>query len=200
MELEEMKALWEEMSIKLDKQIDLSEQMILDTTQARLEKKVNVFWNSQILAFIVAYSIIGILIFKFHKLDTWLELTSAISWITYLAFMPFYSSLSIVPLKDIDIGKMSYKENLSLFLKTRRRVLRAQGISLALNPLLFIGATILIVSLFLETDISILANGISISILVAVLLVSMGAIYWAYKKSNAYLSSLQEFIKEPEDM
>lgn len=196
-----MKTIWEEMSIKLDKQIELSEQLVLDATQARLEKKVNVFWNSQILVFLFAYSVIGLLIFSLHKLDTWIELTSAILWITYLAIMPFYSSGAFRSLKNIDIRKMSYKENLSLFFKSRRRVLWTQKISLALNPFLFIGATVLIVSLFLETDISVLvSNSISVSILVITLLVTMCALYFLYKKSNAYLSSLQEFIRESDDM
>jgi hypothetical protein len=201
MELDEMKTLWEEMSIKLDKQIELSERMILDVTQARLEKKVNIFWNSQILVFLVAYVITGTLIFSLHKLDTWLELASAIFWITYLAIMPFYSSGAITPLKNIDIGKMTYKENLSLFFKSRRRVLRSQQISLVLNPFLFIGATILIVRLFLETDILIVvSNSVSVLILAVTLFVTMVALYLAYKKSNAYLSSLQQFISESRDM
>lgn len=199
MELDEMKTLWGEMSVKLDRQIDLSEKVIREMTQARLDKKVNAFWNSHILAFVFATVVIGTLLINLRKLDNWLELTSAFVWIVYLAIMPFVSLGSFRPLKNIDVGKLSYKENLSLFFKSKRRVWITQKISLILNPFLFIGAIVLNAKLFLKVDISLMiGSSLTLSILVISFLASTAAMWYIYRNGNAYLSSLQEFIRESE--
>lgn len=197
MEINEMKNLWKDMSEKLDKQIELSEQVLLESTKEQYTRRVNIFWNAQIIGFVVAYGILIFLAFNFYKLDSWQELTSAILWCAYLGIMPFYSIAGMKTLKNINIGKMSFKECLEAFTSGKERTLRAQKISLILNPILFVAAVILIPILVLNIDSSTLVgNPLIIAIITIVLLGTMVATHWVYKKNNIHLESLREFMRE----
>ena len=100
-------------------------------------------------------------------------------------------------MKNIDIGKMSFKECLEAFTIGKKRTLRAQKISLILNPILFVAAIILIPILVLNIESSTLfGNPLTITILTIVLLGAMVATHWVYKKNNIHLESLKEFMRE----
>ncbi|MDW7691057.1 hypothetical protein R9C00_20110 [Flammeovirgaceae bacterium SG7u.111] len=136
MELDEMKALWENMGKEMEKQKVLTHKLIVDMTkekyQNRLQKIIRIEGAGTIICIIYA----GVILFNFGKLEAWyLEALGIFSILVFL-LLPYFSLKTIVNLKKLDIGIATYKQLLSQFAIRRKRFFYVQKMGVVLGFLL----------------------------------------------------------------
>ena len=138
MELEEMKTLWEEMSLKVEKQQIVTDQLIMEMTQQKYKNKFSKLFMYEASGAVICYIMALFMILNMNKLDTWYLLICGIFSVGFLAILPFFSLRSLNRIKHLGISDYSYKETLVRFAKSKKRVLLLQRLGLYLSPLFFL--------------------------------------------------------------
>lgn len=147
MELEEMQALWDEMSEKVDKQKVLTDKVIIKMTQERYRNKISKISKYESIGAIICFmAAIGILI-NLSKLDTWYLLVSGLFTTAYLILIPVLVLRSIFRLKSVDILTNNLKQTIIDFTKRRKHFLFMQQVGIYLNFLLMFVSLPVIVKL-----------------------------------------------------
>ncbi len=136
MELEEMKALWETMSERVEKLEVLNKQRIMEMTQLKYRNKFSKLRLYESTGAVVCYIIGFAILLNFEKLDTWYLMACGIFCVLFLWVMPVFTLGSIKRLTKLDLSSFSYKELLTRFEKEKRRTLVIQRISIALGIIL----------------------------------------------------------------
>jgi len=126
MELEEMKTLWEEMSLKINKQQLVTNQLIMEITQRKYTKKFSKLFIYESIGTVICIIMAFFILFNIEKLDTWYLLMSGIFVISILLFLPFFTLQSLTKIKHLNMAKYNYKETLVRFEKSKKRLLLLQ--------------------------------------------------------------------------
>ncbi|WP_103068173.1 hypothetical protein [Aquimarina sediminis] len=121
MELEEMQAVWSQMSNQIEKQKKLTDKMIIMMTQDQYRKKINKIAYPEIIGAIICYGTAILIITNFYKLDNWYTLLSGIITTCILLILPVLSLKSIHKMHKIDIATNNYKETLIAYNKGKKR-------------------------------------------------------------------------------
>ena len=138
MELEEMKTLWEEMSLKVEKQQLVTDQLIMEMTQQKYRNKFSKLFMYEASGAVVCYIMAIFMLFNMDKLDTWYLLACGILCVGFLAILPFFSLRSLNRIKRLEISNYSYKETLVRFAKSKKKMLLLQRLGLYISPLFFL--------------------------------------------------------------
>jgi len=197
MELEEMKKLWDDMNQKPLRQTGFLHHNISDMTQLKYNEKANQFKVGEILGLLVAYTLAGIILYKFNILDTWYLSICGIFVVMYLLVMPLYTITGIKRMKEIDLAKSSYKEVMEHFYFVKNRLRKAEKISLMASPFLFIAAIVVLTKMAIDIDFFTLP--FQLPILLLIVLSFIGAILfniWAFKKRGKQLQSVKQLLEE----
>ena len=133
MELEDMQAAWSQMSQQLEKQQQLTDDIIMKMTKQRYQNNWSKIATTEKIGFVVCYAIIIAILFNFHKLDTFiLQLSGGLS-ILILGILPILSLKIIKDLQRINIVENSYKETLEAYVKNKKRFINFQKISISMS-------------------------------------------------------------------
>lgn len=138
MELEEMKTLWEEMSVKLASQQQLTEGLVLKMTQTRHREKVNKILIAEKIAAVICAIQLIYLAMNFHKLDTWYFIVCGLFTGITLLIMATLSLRITAKLGTIDILKNTYKESLLEYSKRKIKFIAFQKLNFFLGFLLML--------------------------------------------------------------
>src|SRR5450432_1125248 len=95
MQLEEMKSLWSEMSMELEKQKKLTGSLIVKMTQADYRNKINRILIPEAIGSLICFAEILFILIKFQKLDTWYLLVCGVISVLILFLMPVLSIKAI---------------------------------------------------------------------------------------------------------
>lgn len=136
MELEEMKTLWNEMSLEIEKQKSLTDKIIIDMTQKRYTNKFNTVLIYESIGAVVCFAIAFFLIANLGKLDTWYLLTFGIFTISFLLVLPILVLRSINRIKRLNITTNSYKETIVGFARAKKELLTTQRIGIYMSFIL----------------------------------------------------------------
>ena len=138
MNVEDIQAVWSEMSKELEKQKKLTHEIIMQMTQQRYRNQLQKIANYEGLGAVLCF-IIGIgMLANLNKLDTWYELICGIFTVLFLLVYPFLSLGTIRAMKRINIYEGKYADTLKAFLKARNNFLLVQRIGIGLGFLLMI--------------------------------------------------------------
>lgn len=134
MNIEELQAVWQEMSSELEKQKKLTHQIIMQMTQERYRSKLQKIANIEGTGAIVCFLAGTYVVFNFNTLDTWYLQFCGIFTIAFLFLLPVLVMRSIFAMRKIDIRAGKHAETLARFTKARNQFLFLQriGIGLAL--------------------------------------------------------------------
>lgn len=197
MELEEMKNLWEDMSQKLDNQKILTDKLVIEMTLLKYDNKTNILKYKEFFGLVVAYIMIGIIIYSFQSLDTWYLKTSGIVMIIILGMLPLYSIDWVKRLKKIDLVKSSYKEILEQFYKTQKRIKQIESTGLIISPFLFVVSSVFFSKVMGNEDLFKL--NMSWALITCIVLIFIGTIYFiiiSNKKKRKQLQFIEQLLKE----
>ena len=133
MELNEMKVLWDQMSKQMEQKELLNETMIHEITQQRYNKKFSHIFKWEGMGALVCFAMTLYILFRFGQLDTWyLSLFGVLSLII-LVSLPSYTLFTLTKLRNLDVGKRSYKDTLLTFRKRKNQFLQAQRLGIYLS-------------------------------------------------------------------
>ena len=138
MNVEDIQAIWSEMSEELEKQKKLTHEIIMQMTQQRyksqLQKIANYEGAGAVLCFIIGIGLLA----NLNKLDTWYEMICGVFTVVFLLVYPFLSLGSIRAMKRINITEGKYTDTLKAFTKARNNFLLIQRIGIGLGFVLII--------------------------------------------------------------
>ncbi|WP_299317113.1 hypothetical protein [uncultured Maribacter sp.] len=199
MELEELQSAWTQMSDELNHQKKLTNQIILDMTKQKYQNKFTTITKYETIGAVVCFAIALFVLINFGKLDTWYLQICGVLTLSFLIVLPVMVLTTLKKIKNIDILKGSYKENLKFYLKTKNRLLRLQqiGIGVGFVGLLFI---VPVTSKIISNKNVFLTNLKTEQYVVftITLIVMVFFCRWAYKGYVKVTQSAQELIQELE--
>ena len=145
MELEELKNIWQQMSLQIEQQKKLNDKMIMDMTKIKFKNKISTIFQYEAIGSIICFIALITLLWNIQIFDTWpLQICAALS-IMILAGIPILSLASVYRMQNINFTTHTYKGTLIEFTRKRSQFLMAQRWGIALSGILLF--TILPVSL-----------------------------------------------------
>jgi hypothetical protein len=138
MQLEQMKSLWEEMSIEMDKQKALTDSIVLKMTRSGYRNKINKILIPELLGTLISVAGIVFILINFQKLSTWYLVVCAVTAVFLSCALPILSLKAITKMRSINISKINYKESLLAYSKGRIQFVKVQKLSLYLQAILLL--------------------------------------------------------------
>ena len=138
MNIEELQSTWQEMSLELEKQKKLTHEMIMQMTQIRYKNQLQKIAKYEGFGAIVCFAAALIILMNFGKLDTWYLQICGLFTLSFLLVLPVLVLRSIRNMKQIDIARGTYAENLIAFYKALDRFLFIQRMGIGLGFILII--------------------------------------------------------------
>jgi hypothetical protein len=138
MELEEMKTLWEEMSIEIEKQKKLTDTLIIKMTQADYRNKLNKILIPEAIATFICFAAIGYILFNFQQLNTWYLVLCGIISVIILFLLSVLSIKAIYKMRSSNILSNNYKQALQEYSKGKIQFVYAQKLGFYLGALLMV--------------------------------------------------------------
>lgn len=152
MELEEMKTLWGEMSLEMEKQKKLTDSMIIKMTESRYHNKINRIVLPEGFGSFFCYVLVLCVVVNFQTLDSWYLMISGILTALILGIMPILSFRALRNLRSVNIARNNYKESLLQYSKGKIRFVQIQKLNFYLSALLFVVVLPVMVKLFGGSD------------------------------------------------
>lgn len=138
MELEEMKALWGEMSIEIEKQKKLTDSLIIRMTQADYRNKINKILIPEAISALVSFAGILFILINFQKLNTWYLLVCGLIAVLILSLLPILSIKAIYKIRSINILNNNYKQSLMEYSKGKMQFVFIQKLSFYMGAILML--------------------------------------------------------------
>lgn len=138
MQLEEMKSLWGEMSVAIEKQKVMTDSLIIKMAKAGHRNKISKILIPELIGAFICFLGILFILLNFQKLHTWYLVACAIISVLILFILSLLSIRSIRKMRSVTISKMNYKESLSEYSKGRIQFVFIQKTSLYLNAILLL--------------------------------------------------------------
>lgn len=133
MELEEMQAAWSQMSQELEKQKQLTDEIILKMTQQTYTSQWNKIMTGEKIGTVICYSALIAILFNFKELDTMaLQLSGALC-VVILGILPILSLQTLRVMKRVNVTTMNYKETMETYAKGKKNFVNFQKLNIALS-------------------------------------------------------------------
>lgn len=136
MEIEELQSVWSEMSDQLEKQKNLTNELIMEMTQNRYSTKFDKLALYETIGAVICFVMAIYLLVNITKLDTWYLLSCGIFTIAFLIILPLITLGLLGKIKRINIVKNSFKETIVSYTKTRNQLLLMQRVGIYLSFIL----------------------------------------------------------------
>ena len=133
MDLDEMKALWQDMSSKLEQQQKLTDKIIIKMTQDKYRDKIGRISLREIPGSIFCFIVAAYLLFYFGDLSTWYLQVCGAFTIAFYLIIPLLSLNAIAKMRGINISENTYNQTLLEFTQARSHFLFVQKLALGLG-------------------------------------------------------------------
>ena len=194
MELDEMKATWEALSNRLQKQEVLTNQVIEKMTTDNYRSKVNRIAYSEYIGTIICYIGAAYLITNFPKITGITIQILCITAVLLLFTLPVISLKSVKGLKNLNISTAGYAEILREYMLNKVRFQRLQKWNVVLALLLLL-TFLPVITAIMGKDITTAPNFWTLILPIGILLFSTFAI-WVLRYYNRILRNAEEELKE----
>lgn len=195
MELKEMKSLWSDLSVKVEKQDRINRELILEITKQKFKSRLNSIQVAELLGAVVCFAGAAYFIVNFGKLEIWYNQVFALMNILIAVILPLLSLSTIYAMKNLQIGSESPIAILKEFTKRKLRFWQVQRLSLVLASVYLL--TILLPFAELQGKSEVLMSRffglIYIPLGFAFLLIFSG---WVWKKYKRGIAASEELLRE----
>lgn len=142
MDLTEIQSVWSEMSLELEKQKKITNEIVANMTQQQYKSRINKIKYSEIIGGIICLAAALFIIFNFQKLDTWVLQVCGIITIIIILFLPIFSFKAIKQMDSVNIIDNTYKQVLMEFAKGKELFFKVQKLSIYLGFILLLTTSI----------------------------------------------------------
>ena len=133
MQLEEMKSLWDEMSLKIDSQQKLTNKLIMEMTQQKFRNRFSTLSLYETSGAVICFLAATFILLNLDKMNTWYLMLCGILSLLILIILPILSLRALYGLKKLNLGKNNYKETLMEFSKRKKNVMLIQQFSVGIS-------------------------------------------------------------------
>ncbi len=197
MEIEEMQALWSDMSNQLEHQKKLTDKIIMDMTQERYSNKFKTITTFETIgAFICSATGIYILI-NFYKLDTWYLMLCGAITVLFVLGLPILALRALRKIRTINIKNKNYKEALLDFSKAKNHLMNIQKAAVLASFIVMFAASGVFAKVWSNKDFFLVERNLwaNLSILLALVFVSFTS-YWGYRSYSKLTNSAENILKD----
>jgi hypothetical protein len=138
MELEEMKTLWEEMSVDIEKQKKLTDSLIIKMTNSNYRSKIAKILIPEVIGSLVCIAGILFILINFQNLGNWYLLVCGIISSLILFILPVLSIKAIRNIRSINISGNNYKQSLLEYAERNMQFVSVQKLSFYLGAVLML--------------------------------------------------------------
>ncbi|MDY8135839.1 hypothetical protein [Aquimarina sp. 2201CG5-10] len=136
MELEEMQAVWSDLSDQLEKQKKLTDKMIIMMTEEQYRSKWKRIAYPEIMGGIICFGVALLILINMKTLETWYNITFGIASAIILLILPILSLKSITKMSRINFAEKSYKDTLLVYAKSKKQFQSVQKVAYYLSFIL----------------------------------------------------------------
>lgn len=136
MQLEEMKNLWDEMSLKIDSQQKLTNKLIMEMTQQKFRNRFSTLSIYETSGAVICFLAASYIVINLEKMNTWYLMLFGILSALILIILPILSLRSINRMKKFNFIESSYKETLVRFAKRKKNMMLIQQFSVGVSIIL----------------------------------------------------------------
>jgi len=133
MQLEEMKNLWDEMSLKIDSQQKLTNKLIMEMTQQKFRNRFNTLSLYETSGAVICFLAATFILLNLDKMDTWYLMLCGILSLLILIILPILSLRALFGLKKLNLSKNNYKETLLEFSRRKKNMMLIQQFSVGIS-------------------------------------------------------------------
>lgn len=193
MELEEMKNVWNNMEEKTK----ITSFQISESSLLEFNKKTNVFKIREVIGLVIAYVLVGFILYIFNNLDDWYLRLCGCVLVIYLLIMPIYTLFETWKMKHIDLVKSNCKNVLEQIYTAKNNLKKAEKISFVASPFLFLSSIVILTKFFIDKNLFTLNIQLPIVFLIGASF--LGAIIfniWAFKKRDKEFKSVKQLLED----
>lgn len=136
MELEQMKAVWTDMSARLDRQQAVTDQLILKMAQEKSSSRLGRIILMETMGIIFSVGLLVYLLFHFQELDNWLTFTGGVVTVLVFLVSTIMGWRITEKARKIDLAKHSYQQTLEDFRSLKRTLGFYKKLSIVVNIIL----------------------------------------------------------------
>ena len=133
-----MKTLWEEMSIKLEKQKKMTDTLIIQMTRQNYRNKIRKILVPETIGALGCIAQIVFILINFRELDTWYLSACGIIAAVVLFLLPLLSLQSIRALRSVNISQKDFQQSLLDYSKRKKQFVWIQKINFYLGGILLV--------------------------------------------------------------
>ena len=133
MQLEEMKNLWDEMSLKIDSQQKLTNKLIMEMTQQKFRNRFSTLSLYETSGAVICFLAATFILLNLDKMDTWYLMLCGILSLLILIILPILSLRALFGLKKLNLSKNNYKETLLEFSRRKKNMMLIQQFSVGIS-------------------------------------------------------------------
>lgn len=199
MEIEEMQALWSDLTNQLDHQKKLTDKIIMDMTQQRYSNKFRTITTMETIGSIVCFGMGIYILVNFYKLDTWYLMACGILTILFVFCLPILALRALRKIQNINIKNKNFKEVLLDYTNAKNHLMTIQKGAVIASFIIMITASGVFAKIWSNKDFFMVERNIwaNLSIVVALLFVSFCS-FWGYRSYSRLTNSAENILKDLE--
>lgn len=133
MDLDEMKAVWSDLSDQLDKQKKLNQDIILKMTQEKSSSRLGRIIRMETIGIIASIAMLIYLVWNFNRLEDWLSIVGGIGLLCIIILGIVYGTTIIRKAKSINVMTSSYSEVIENFDQFRALLRKYKKLSVRIS-------------------------------------------------------------------
>ncbi|PIB23725.1 hypothetical protein BFP77_15550 [Maribacter sp. 4U21] len=126
MELEELQTAWTAMSHELEKQKELTNDIIMEMTKEKYKAKFRTITSYEKAGTLVCVASAVFILIQVNKLDTWYLLACGLFAVLFSILLPFLVLRSLKRIRQLDIINLNYKDALLKYTQAKTNLLKIQ--------------------------------------------------------------------------
>ena len=197
MELDEMKTLWADVSLRVEKQDKIQKELLIEITKKKFRKKLNTVRISEILGSLVCIGYAMYLLSHFSEFELWYNQIFALISIFIMIALPTASLTAIKGMRNVRIDSETPSTILNTFIKNKIRFEKVHRYGMIAGGVVMI--TILPPLAELRGSLAKISSPMFWVIYIPVCLVLMIFLSrWVLKKYKGVIDSSEKMLKELE--
>ena len=195
MELDEMKSLWADLSLQVEKQDKIQKELLMQITKQKFRSKLNGIRIPELIGSFICVFYAMYLLSHFAEFEMWYNQIFALITILILIVLPTASLTAIKAMRNVRIDLDAPATILEKFRKSKVRFWKVQRYGMILGGVLMI--TILPPLTELNGSVDKIMNPVFWMIYIPGGFIFMYLItQWAYKKYNGTIDSSEKMLRE----
>lgn len=159
MEIEEMKALWSDMSDQLEQQKKLTDEIIMNMTQERYTNKFRTISIFETFGALFCLIVALFILFNLKKLDPWYIMACGILTLTFITVLPIFTLKLLGQIRNFNIVDKSYKEAFIGFQRAKRNLLKLQKAAVYTSFIIIFTSSAVFAKIFEDKDFFLIDRG-----------------------------------------